>query len=45
MVSTWKTKKENTTKFVDAGNYNRDERDRESLNSYLEWVDREGWRK
>ena len=43
MLSTWKTKKGKTSKFMDAGGYNRNERERGIGD--LEWVDREGWRK
>ena len=43
MVSTWKKKKKRkTTKFVDTGSNNRNER--EGINN-IEWVDREKWRK
>ena len=42
MVPTWKTKKEKTSKFVDAGGYYRNER---AGIGDLEWVDREGRRK
>ena len=43
MVPTWKTKKGKTSEFVDAGDYNRKERERGIGD--LEWVDKEGWRK
>ena len=43
MVPTWKSKKGKTSKFVDAGGYNRNER--EGGFDDLEWVDREGWRR
>jgi hypothetical protein len=39
MVPTWRTKKRKTSKFVDAGNYNLNER--EGIGD-LEWVNREG---
>jgi hypothetical protein len=41
VMSTWKTKKGKTSKFMDAGGYNRNKR---GINN-LEWVDREGWRR
>ena len=40
MVPTWKTKNGKTSKFADAGGYNRIER--EGIGE-LEWDDREGW--
>ena len=36
-------KKGKTSKFVYAGGYNRNERER--IINNLEWVDREGWRR
>ena len=43
MVPTWKTKKGKTPEFLDAGGYNRNERERGIGD--LEWHEREEWRK
>ena len=43
MVPIWKTKKGKTSEFVDAGGYNRNERERGIGD--LEWIDKEGRRK
>ena len=47
MVLTWKTKKGKTSKFMDAGDYNRNERERERERGIrdLERVDRDGRKK
>ena len=42
MVSTWKKKKRKTSKFVDAGSINWNER--EGTNN-MEWNNREEWRR
>ena len=50
MVFNWMEKKGKTSKFVNAGGYNRNERERErdrereSGNNNLEMVDRKAWR-
>ena len=40
MVSTGKAKKGKTSKFVDVGGYNKNEREREGGINNLEWVER-----
>ena len=44
-MSAWKEKKRNTLRFVDEGSNNWNERERERGIKFMEWINREEWRR